>query len=155
MRLGLCIGTKYMGYAVADTAELLDWGVKAAGGKWNSKKLQKMVTTLQAIVYTYHVKEVIIKIPDVLPASKGFMQLVGAMNVLFEGMGVQARYIRLSDLKLHYCNRVDVNKECLFAAIATKHPELALVYPKQLITDTLYYNKIAEAVGAVFYEIHP
>lgn len=151
MRLGICLGTRYVGYAIANETELLDWGVVSAKGKWTNKKLRKILHRLESLIKRYSITEVIVKIPDNIPVSKGFIQLIGSVNILFESLEVQARYITLSDLKLHYCHSTKVNKARLFAALEKQYPELELVYPKHRLVDDAYYYKITEAVSAVFY----
>lgn len=144
---GISLGTRSYGYAVVKDGELLDWGVKTVGGKWNKKKLKKILHTISVLADVNGVTMVAIKIPDPLPVSKGFMQLIGALNVLFEGKSIPKRYVTLTDLKLWYCNTAKANKIRLLEAIRASHPELSITYPDALCRNT-HGIKAFEAVAA-------
>ncbi|MBS1631486.1 MAG: hypothetical protein JST10_02825 [Bacteroidetes bacterium] len=144
--LGISPGTKSIGIALLKDGDLVDWKLKSFQPKWSEQKLHLLVQYISR--YLSHADAVAIKIPDELPTSHNYIQLVATLNVLLERNGIKAVYYMLSDLKKHHCANVVVTKETLSACIATKYPELVPKHSKEQTNKWGYYSKIFEAVAA-------
>ncbi len=151
--LGISPGTQSMGIAVLKEGRLAHWKIQKFQGAWDHKKRRTIVHFLSQQISRNKVEAIAVKIPDVLPISDGYIQLLGAMNVLFERKGIKAVYYTLSDLKKHYCLEKKINKKALTECIVAKHPELLLEYRKEQNNRNPYYHKLFEAV-AVAQVIH-
>jgi|GEM_PF-5341969 len=155
MVLGISLGTRSFGYAVFKEEELFDWGLKTCKGKWSTKKLKKIHQVISEVITVNDITEVAVKVPDTIPTSKGFTQLMGSLNILFQDLVVTSRFLTLADLKQHYCDSGNVNKEVLSEAISRKYPELSIAYLHTSRERTGYYMKVFEAVAAAsFIETH-
>jgi hypothetical protein len=94
------------------------------------------------------VEVVAIKIPDVLPVSMGFMQLVGGLNVLLERKRIQTQYCTLSELKQHFCPGKKATKTILANCILEKYPDLH--HYNHASGNIFYYSRVFEALAAAY-----
>lgn len=148
MVLGISLGTRVIGYAVFKDNELLDWGLKTCKGTWSTKKLKKMHQIITEVIRANEVTEVAVKVPDVIPSSKGFTQLMGSLNILFQEMGVSSSFLTLTDLKQCYYKNTKMNKCGLMEHIIAIHSELSIAYAHIPDNRKQYYMKVFEAVAA-------
>ena len=148
--LGISLGTRSMGFVFLHQSELYHWGIKTYKGKWSNKKLKRILHVVDTLIAVNGITGIAVKIPDNLPISKGFMQLVGSLNVLFEAKRIQAKYLSLSDLKQHYCGIREANKARLIQLLLEKYPDLNIIGKRQS-KNRNYYLKIYEAFAAANY----
>ncbi|MBA3830163.1 MAG: hypothetical protein H0X33_14585 [Taibaiella sp.] len=147
--LGLSIGTRSMGIVIMQGDELIDWRVKAYHEEWSDKKLRRIIRGIERLIVENCISSVGIKVPDRLPISKGYMQLIGSLNVLIESMGLKAHYFTLGELKDHYVPLLKGSKVSVVAHILQRYPELTYEYRKT--QKNTIYLKIFEAVAAACY----
>lgn len=148
MLLGISPGTQCCGYAVMRRKELIVWGNKTFKGKWSDKKLKKILHCLSNLIETQGIQRVAIKIPDILPNSKRYNQLIGALNVLFEQYDIPVSYYSLSDLKEHYSKQDGMNKTTFMELITADYAELVYTCHKGKRNHrTRYYIRLFEAVA--------
>ena len=148
MILGISPGTRSCGFAVVREGYIKKWGVQSYKGAWSDGKLIGILYSVSQLITRHRIQEVAVKIPDTMPRSVGYAQLIGALNVIFEQREVKARYYTLSEVrKLHTGNMKD-NKKTLFAQIANIYPELRPLYQKEVHAEKPYYDKVFEAVAA-------
>lgn len=148
MILGICPGTRSCGFAVVREKEIRKWGVQSYKGSWSDGKLIGILYGLSKLITRHRIREVAIKIPDTMPRSIGYAQLIGAMNALFEQRGIKVRYFTLSDLTREHAPKKKINRQALFAHIAHQYPELLPLYHKEQTAKKPYYDKVFEAVAA-------
>lgn len=145
MVLGISPGTRTIGIATIKDGQLTKRQLLSYPQKWSDQKLQKMLSVLEGYLSKYTIQQVAIKIPDELPISTAYIQLVGAINVLCEQLGIQAQYYTLSELKQGYFPDRDINKQMLISYLQQQYPELE--YFSKNRKRLSYYAKIFEAVG--------
>jgi Holliday junction resolvasome RuvABC endonuclease subunit len=145
--LGVDPGTRFVGIAVVTDGKLIHYQVKTFLGPWSEKKLKAIVYTLASVIERYAITKVAVKIPDVLPTSLGFTQVIGTLNSLCDRKGIKPRYYTLSKIKVRWCKNKANSKE-LMAAVASKYPQLVLEHQQELRNKEGYYYKIFEAVAA-------
>lgn len=148
--LGISPGTRSIGIALIRNRNLIDWKLQSFKGKWSKEKLQEIIRYVSLYMDNHHVDAVAIKIPDDLPVSHNYIQLVGTLNVLFEQKGIQATYYHLSDIKKQFCPERKINKAVLVDCIVSKYPHLLPEYHKERNSRNKYYDKVFEAVGAAY-----
>lgn len=146
--LGISLGTRHIGIAVVNNGELIDWQVCNFPQKWSAQKLKYILQAFEKHINRNKVQAVAVKIPDVLPVSVGFMQLVGGLNVLLERKRIQTQYCTLSELKQHFCPNVKANKARLADCILEKYPDLH--HYKHSSRNIFYYSRVFEALAAAY-----
>ncbi len=148
--LGVSPGTRFIGIALQVNGKLIDWKVQGFPGKWSEHKLKIIIHSLNQYMDRHAVTSVCIKIPDELPVSKPFIQLVGTLNVACERKGIKPMYYTLSNLKRQLCSDGEMNKAGFAECVVAKHPELLPEYHKEKSnSNNNYYVKIFEAVAAL------
>jgi len=146
--LGISLGTSDLGFAFLSYGSLTKWNVKTFPGEWNAGKLRLIINSIRPYVINADVDALAVKIPEeLMHLSLGMMQLIGAVNVLVEQMGIQIHYYSLSDLKLFHASDVCINKKVLFECVIRKYPDLYGVYQKEQKANRAYYGKLFEAVA--------
>lgn len=146
--LGISPGTRSIGIALLRNGKLADWKVQSFHGSWSDTKLQRITHFVSQYVDSNKVDTIAVKIPDELPLSANYIQLVGTLNVLFERKGIRPVYYTLSDLKRHNCPKEKVNKITLAKCIVAKYPDLLPEHHSEQSNRSNYYHKIFEAVAA-------
>ena len=136
-----------MGVALLKDGQLMDWKVQSFSGEWSGKKLEIVIRYIDTYIDRNKVTAIAIKIPDELPVSANYIQLVGTLNALFERKGIMPVYYTLSDLKKHHCPKEKVNKARLAACVAARYPELIPEYQKESNNRNSYYSKVFEAIA--------
>ena len=125
----------------------MQYDIKSFQGVWSQKKLYSIITVIHVYIERYRVTQVSIKIPDVLPVSLGFTQLVGSLNALCERTGIKPRYHTFSEVKGRHIGNAKHNSANLITAIIEKHPELMPEYRREQKNKEAYYYKMFEAVA--------
>lgn len=146
--LGISPGTRSIGIALLRNGKLTDWKIQSFQGTWADTKLQRITHFVSQYVVRNKVGVIAVKIPDELPLSANYIQLVGTLNALFERKSIRPIYYTLSDLKKHHCPKEKVNKVTLAKCIVAKYPDLLPEHHSEQSNRTSYYYKIFEAVAA-------
>jgi hypothetical protein len=137
-----------LGIAIARNGQLQDWQLKNFKQKWSRSKLKKILLTLDRIIDAHEIQAIAAKIPNRLPGSKAYAQLVGGLNVLCERKGISISYYALADIKERYCTE-GINKKQLAELIAEEYPEIGPQLEKERRNGRAYYDKVFEAVAAM------
>lgn len=146
--LGVNPGTRRLGVAVMRNGKLVHCEIKSFTGKWSYEKLQEIIAFLEAIVHRDGITKIAVKIPDVLPTSLGFTQVIGSLNALCDRVGIRPRYFTFSEVKARHCKEEKPTAAHLMAAFVGKYPELRPHYQKEQQNEEAYYRKVFEAVAA-------
>lgn len=148
--IGLSLGTRTFGYAIVSAHELVDWRIRSWQGKWSNKKLKKILRVLDTLIDLYGIQHIAIKIPDELPKSVAFQQLIGGLNVFFQGKNITVRYYRLSEIKALYGLDKRASKQKLLPHIVKQYPELLYEQERIKAQTAAYYLKLFEAIAAAY-----
>ncbi|MBZ0097576.1 MAG: hypothetical protein K8F30_00750 [Taibaiella sp.] len=146
--LGISPATKRMGLGLIRNGKLVDWEIQSFPGKWARGKLERIVGFVSRYIVTNDVTAIAVKIPNELPVSANYIQLVGTLNRLFEKKGIRPMYYTLSELKKHHCPPGRATKETLAACVAGKYPNLFAEHEKEQVNRNRYYDQMFEAVAA-------
>ncbi|OJW82310.1 MAG: hypothetical protein BGO69_17120 [Bacteroidetes bacterium 46-16] len=147
VRLGISPGSRHIGIAVLYNRELITWRVHTFRGKWSDAKRKAMLATLEKLFASYDIKAVAVKVPDKLPDSFSFGQVLGVINVLCERKGIKARYCRLSDIKRQFSSNGQVTKASIVSYLVHKYPELTTEYRREERNQSKYYIRVFEALA--------
>ena len=145
--LGINPGTRFIGIAVMRKRVLVHCEIKSFQGVWSSRKLQAIILLLKSVAKRYNVTKVMVKIPDTLPASLGFTQVVGSINALCDRADIRPRYHTFSEIKQRHCKEDKPTSKSLMTAIVRKYPELWPEYHREQKNMEGYYYKLFEAVA--------
>ncbi len=148
MILGISPGTRSCGFAVMREKELKKFGVQSFKCKWSDGKLIGILYGLSQLITRHKIQHVAVKIPDRMPRSIGYAQLIGAMNALFEQRKITVRYYTLTDLTQRYAPKRKTNKAALIGYIAHQYPELLPLYRREQECSKPYHDKLFEAIAA-------
>lgn len=144
MVLGISPGTRTTGIAVLINGTPTHWQLLSFSESWTDTKKQKILTTIRYWVRKHRIQQVAIKIPDNLPISRAYIELVGALNVLCEQHRIVPTYYTLTELKEGYFPDKVVSKPTLIHYLLKQHPDL---HTHRRNTRKKGYDKIYEAVG--------
>lgn len=145
--LGISLATYSLGIAAIRQGKLIDWHIRTYRGKWTDSRLNEVLNTVTAEIDRNKATIVAIKIPDSLPNSNSFMQLVGSLNVLFETKGLKVFYYSLSEIKLHWGLEKHSTKQDLTRCIIEKYPNLYAIPVASNSKISSYYSRLFEAVA--------
>lgn len=145
--LGISLGTRLLGLAIISDGELLKWQTYYFPQKWNSRKRENILKVIDKWIVKYKVYSVGVKIPDVLPTSKPFMQLVGGINIITDQLGAKAIYLNLSKIKQFYYQDEPSNKHKLLSKVTKSFPELERYDIKLTSFRSQYCSKFIEAIA--------
>ncbi len=146
--LGISFSSRNIGLAVFRDGKLAHWAIKMFTDKWSDEKLKDIILAIYTFAKKNKVTEVAIKLPDEIPISKSYTQLIGALNICIDGMGLPIHYFHLSELKSYYCPKGKANKKNLAECLAIQHPHLVPAYLKEKPKKISYYIWAFEAVAA-------
>ena len=141
-------GTQYFGIALFHGNQLIDWKIETFHNKWSAHKLKAILKCIEQWLFLHDVNSVAIKIPDELPRSAAFIQLIGSLNNLLNRKGIYVAYYTQSDLKFHFCGDRTVSKSILNGRIAEKFSALSPEYDLEMRNRNLYYHRVFEAIAA-------
>lgn len=144
--LGISLGTRRLGIAIVQDGRLIHFQMQTFPGTWSDKKLKCILAAISVHALRHAIGSIAVKIPDAMPTSKAFNQLIGSLNILSEDMRVTARYYTLNDLKHSYARTEKTSREWLIESIVKRHPELLPEYHKERRNKEAYYYKMFEAV---------
>jgi len=115
-------------------------------GSWSHKKLKRILRSIARHIELHAVEKIAVKLPDALPTSKAFIQLIGSLNVLRERKGIQIGYYTLNQLKLAHAGTAKATRAELIAYIVKRHPELLPEFQRERRNKEAYYYRMFEAV---------
>lgn len=144
--LAICPGTREVGVALFINGQLTDWELCRFNKKWSPEKLTRIMQAITDWILTYRVTAVAVKIPNELPRSTAFIQLVGSLNVTFEANAIHTAYFTLKDLKKAF--EVKENKEMLYEKVVALYPATSREYQKDICNAKPMYFKVFEAIAA-------
>jgi len=144
--LGISPGTRRCGIAIAHSRKLIHYQVQTFPGTWSHKKLIRILRVIAGHIKLHAIEEIAVKLPDALPTSKAFIQLIGSINVLRERNGITIQYYTLNELKLGHAGTGKISRVRLIESIVKRHPELLPEYQRERRNKEAYYYKMFEAV---------
>ena len=136
-----------MGLAIFKDHELLEWKVKTVNGKWNDRKLTKVLHYVSKIIGHYRSDTMVVKILHNSRSSHGLNALVHSLQLLAKQRSLAFYTCTINDLKDLYEDYNVRNKQELMHAVVLRHPELMFARDKELKNRNRYYTKMFEAVA--------
>jgi len=144
-------GTRYLGIAVFEGPELLDWRVKVIKGKWSKGKQQKTLAVARFFMDQYEPDILAIKKLHRSRSSANLNLLVSRIKQLSKRKGLRIHQYSIKDVESFFFPGVKSNKNKLAETITLKYPFLLHEFKKEKSNKNSYHIRVFEAValGAV------
>jgi hypothetical protein len=140
-------GTRYLGIAVFQGAELRDWGVKALKGKWSKEKIKKAMRIIFSFIEQYEPNVLAIKKLHPSWSSSNLNKLAAEIKELSKRKGLRIYQYSVNDLEAFFSPAERINRKKLAEIIALDYPELFHELEKEKSHKNPYYIRMFEAVA--------
>ena len=117
-------GTKYIGVAYFQDADLRDWGIKMIAGKWSQTKLIKMQALITDLISRYTPDIIVLKIINPALRSSNLNMLIAEIRSIAKRKGIVIEEYSIEDLRNFYSPHKRVNKRQLAELIAAEYDAL-------------------------------
>jgi len=144
-------GTRYLGIAVFEGPELLDWQVKVINGKWSKRKQQKILVIVRTFIEQYQPDVLAIKKLHHSRSSGNLNQLVSRIKQHSKRKGLKVYQYTIKELEAFFFGEAKANKNKLAEILTSKYPFLVHEFNKENANKNSYHIRVFEAValGAV------
>jgi len=144
-------GTRYLGTAVFEGPELLDWRVKVINGKWSKEKSQKIMVQVRHFMEQYEPDVLAIKKLHRSRSSGNLNRLVSRIKQHSKRKGLKVYPYSIKELEAFFFGEAKANKNKLAEIIVSKYPFLVHEFNKEKSSRNSYHIRVFEAValGAV------
>jgi len=144
-------GTRYLGIAVFEGQELLDWRVKVIKGKWSKEKQQKTLAVARLFMDQYEPDVLAIKKLHRSRSSGNLNQLVSRIKQHSKRKGLKIYQYSIKELEVFFFGEVKANRNKLAEILASKYTFLIHEFNKERSNRNSYHIRVFEAValGAV------
>lgn len=139
-------GTRYLGIAIFNGAELSSWEVKVLKGRWSKEKLKKVREILLNLMDTYQPKVLAIKRLHPARSSINLHLLALRIREFARTRGLKVYQYSIEELENFFLNE-KANKKELAEVIASKYPELIPELKKEKSHKNPYHTRTFEAVA--------
>jgi len=139
-------GTRYLGLAVFDGNELLEWRIKVIKGRWSTKKSKKALAIFDAAIDRYRPRHLAVKELNPARSSSGLNSLATQIKKLALADSMTVHQYPLKVLEASFCEEKR-NKRTLAEAIAANYPELYCELQIEKSRKNPYHMHMFEAVA--------
>ena len=145
-------GTRYVGIAVFQGMELMEWRVKVIMGKWSIKKQQKILTLVRYFAERYEPDILAIKKLHRSRSSNNLNCLTSRIKQDCKRNGLTVYQYTIKELEAFFFGEGRTNKDKLAHVLASKYQFLLPEFQKEQENKNPYYFRMFEAValGAVY-----
>jgi len=140
-------GTRYLGIAVLEGAELLDWGVKVINGSWSPEKLKRITTIIVGLIEQWQPSTLAVKRLHPARSSSRLLRLLAEITKLSSRHHLSLRQYSIADLEAFFCLDERLNKKHLVQAVVSRYPELLPEFQHDERSRNPYHLRMFEAVA--------
>jgi len=140
-------GTRYLGIAIFRGAELRDWGVKVAGGKWSKEKEKKIKDIILALIDEYKPSVLAIKKLNPCRSSSNLTHLASKIKNLAKRKGLRVYQYSIGDLKAFFSPKEKVSKKKIAEIVTKEYPALCHELRKENSNRNSYHIRMFESVA--------
>jgi len=144
-------GTRYIGVAVFEGPELLDWRVKVTKGRWSKEKPNKLMLIVRSFIDRYEPDVLAIKKLQCSRSSENLNRLIHRIKQLSKRKGLRVHQYSIKEVEKFFFPEGKTNKRKLAEILALKYPELSHELKKEKANKNPYHIRMFEAaaLGAV------
>ena len=145
--IGINPGTRYLGIAVLDGSELLDWRIKALEGKWSEEKIKKVTEILSELFDKYEPNALAIKKLHPSRRSENLLRLANKIKEFVRRRRIRVYQYSIKEIENCFIENEKLNKRNLIEAMVKLYPMLHNELRKEQSHKNLYYFRVFEAVA--------
>jgi Holliday junction resolvasome RuvABC endonuclease subunit len=154
--IGINPGTRYLGIAVFQGPELMDWRIKVLKGKWSKEKMKKAIEIISGFIERYEPGVLAIKKLHPSRRSLNLVQLVAKIKEFSRRKGLKVYQYSIKDVEEFFVGEDKLNKKNLVEVIVSENPALFHELQKEKAHKNPYYIRVFEAVALAsvcFYQL--
>jgi len=145
--IGINPGTRYLGIAVLDGSELMDWGIKVLKGRWSKEKTKKALCIISDFIERYEPDILAIKKLHPSRRSRNLAQLVAKIKEFSRRKGLKVYQYSIKEIESFFIEERKLNKRNLIEVIANLYPMLHHEMTKERSHKNFYYIRAFEAIA--------
>ena len=145
--IGLNPGTRYLGIAVLDGSELMDWRIKVLEGKWSEEKLKKTTEILSELFNQYEPNALAIKKLHPSRRTENLLRLSDKIKNFARLKKLKVYQYSIKEIESFFIEDEKLNKQNLIDTIANLYPILHHDLSKERSQKNAYYIRAFEAVA--------
>jgi RNase H-fold protein (predicted Holliday junction resolvase) len=145
--IGINPGTRYLGIAIFQDSELLDWRIKVFKEKWSKEKAKKILEILNEYIDLYALNTIALKKLHPSRRSQNLARLVTRIKEISKRKGIKVYQYSIKDLEEFFIEEDKLNKKNLAEAIVSENPVLFHELLKEKSNKNIYYIRVLEAVA--------
>lgn len=145
--LGINPGTRYLGLAIFDGSNLLDWRIKTFIGKWTRAKAYRILDIVREQIELYDISAIAIKKLHPARTSRNLKLLVSKIKVIAKRKKIKVRQYSINELERFYLEGEKHNKRNLAEKIVAEYPMLVYELNKEKSKKHSYYMRVIEGVA--------
>jgi Holliday junction resolvasome RuvABC endonuclease subunit len=145
--IGINPGTRYLGLAIFQDWNLVDWRIRTLDGKWSSKKIEKTIRTINEYIELYDLKAVALKKLHPARSSKNLRKLVDRIKSLAARKRIRIFRYSIKELEAIFLAEERHNKKSLAQKMASDYPFLVHELERENTHKNPYRMKMFEAVA--------
>ena len=145
--IGINPGTRYLGIAVLDGSELLDWRIKTLEGRWSEEKIKKAIGVVSELIERYELDVLAIKKLHPSRRTENLLRMSDKIKNFARLKKLKVFQYSIKDIEKFYIVDEKLNKRNLFEALVKFYPELYPELKKEQSYKNPYHTRIIEAVA--------
>jgi len=145
--LGINPGTRYLGLAVFDETELLDWRVKTFTGKWTKEKTRRILKIISEQIELYDINVMGIKKLHPSRSSINLKNLISKIKALARSKRIKCESYSIKEIERVFLEGEKSNKRNLANRVVGEYPMLVHELNKEKSNKHSYYTRAIEAVA--------
>jgi Holliday junction resolvasome RuvABC endonuclease subunit len=145
--IGINPGTRYLGIAVLQGPELMDWRIKILKGKWSKEKMKKAIEIISEFIERYEPNVLAIKKLHPSRRSRNLAQLTARIKEFSRRKGLKVFQYSIKDVEEFFIEEDKLNKKNLAEAIVSENPVLFHEHQKEKSHKNQYFIRMFEAVA--------
>ena len=145
--IGINPGTRYLGIAVLDGSELMDWRIKVLEGKWSEEKLKKTTEILSELFNQYEPNALAIKKLHPSRRTENLLRLSDKIKNFARLKKLKVYQYSIKEIESFFIEDEKLNKQNLIDTIANLYPILHHDLSKERSQKNAYYIRAFEAVA--------
>ena len=145
--IGINPGTRYLGIAVFNGPELMDWRIKVLEGKWSDEKIKKAIGIMSEITERYEPNVLAIKKLHPSRRSENLLILTNKIKDFSKRNKLKVYQYSIKDIENLFLEDGKRNKGNLIEAIAKLYPILHHDLNRERKHKNPYFFRMFEAVA--------
>jgi len=145
--IGINPGTRYLGIAVLDGSELLDWRIKTLTGKWSEEKIKKTIGIVSDLIDRYEPNVLVIKKLHPSRRTENLLRMSNKIKEYARRKGLKVCQYSIKEIEKSFIEGGKLNKRNLIKEVVKRYPELHCALKKEKSHSSPYYIRVFEAVA--------